>query len=123
MSPAQLLVNNVPVPHGPLSAWLGVDNDLVTVPRFDGRNELLAALDSTQLDFAGAGPALGVVLIARADLDRFPLAGRVLRYAADALVTGHQDVSTLAAGRFDRVEIVNHPQRLVEHFRVPATAR
>src|SRR5205807_1931849 len=45
MSPAELGVHNVAVPHFSLGLGLGVDDNLETVPWLDGGDELLAALE------------------------------------------------------------------------------
>src|SRR6185503_20167001 len=77
MSPAQLLVDDVAVPKLPRLGGLGVDDHLVAVPGLDSGDHLLASLEAPLLDLAGAALALGIVLVARAELHGAPLRTRV----------------------------------------------
>ena len=75
MAPAQVGVENVPLPQCPRRLGLGVDDNLEAVPRLDGRQELFAVLELALLDLAGTSTSLGVVLIAGAEVRALPLAG------------------------------------------------
>src|SRR5262249_53977015 len=74
VAPFQLIVDDVPLPLLARRRRLGVDDDLVAVPRLDGGDELVAALESALLDLAGAAVAGGVLLVAVAELLTAPLA-------------------------------------------------
>src|SRR6266849_8403134 len=86
VSPLELVVKDV---AGPQFLWivgLGVNDNLVAVPRLDRGDERFAVLEFALLDFARAETALGVRLIAFADMARGPFAVLVALQAAAALV-------------------------------------
>src|SRR5262249_29251058 len=73
VGPLEWLVDHVTVPHFFAGVvWLGVDNDLIAVPRLDGGDVLLAVLELALLDLAGAAIAFRVGLVALADMRAGP---------------------------------------------------
>src|SRR5438046_2199952 len=90
-----------------LGGWR-VNDNLMAVPRLDGRQIGPAVLELALFDLAGAAVALGVGLIAFAKLLHAPLAGCVARQPAHPFVAGGENVQALAACRGHRHEVVNH---------------
>src|SRR5262249_6818096 len=90
VAPFQLVVDHVPGPKGAGRRRLGVDDDLMAMPRFDGGDESLAAFEFPLLDLTGAAVRLRVVLVADAEMSARPLAVRGFEQA-DPLVAGGQD--------------------------------
>src|SRR5207244_1325439 len=119
MAPLELLVDDVAVPQLALLGRLGVDDDLIAVPGFDGGDEFLAVLEFALFDFTCAAFALGVVLVAGAEVGAGPFAG-LHRQQVDAFVAGGEYVLPFAAGHVDRLKIVRHVQAFIEHLRHPA---
>src|SRR5262245_22456350 len=119
VAPAEPLIDDVPIPHLAAFRRLGVDHDLITVPRLDGSDELLAALERALLNLAGAAFALRGVLIARAELAALPLAVSH-RHQVHAFVAGGEHVHALAAGSGNGPKVVNDVQTRIEHFGKPA---
>src|SRR5260370_573378 len=123
MAPLELLVDDVSLPFGCRIVRLGVDHDLMAVPRLDGGNHRLAVFQLPLLDLAGAAVALGIGLVAVAPADRAPFAAVAACEPRETFVAGAQKVAALAALGFDPAEIVQDVQAVVDDLGPPAVAR